>query len=196
MDQLPTAPMTASEEASALPERQERRRVELDGHLVQPDGVVLEVRLLDFSYNGCQLALPRFVIAGVEVRLSVPGRGAVAATVRWCKGGRAGLRFHDEPEDKAEVERNAERVPAAIEAQLRRVGRLAYSVTLRDVSPEGCKVDLVERPAVGEVMHLKLGGLDSLEARARWVEGHVAGLEFEHPLHPAVFAMMLDRLVE
>jgi hypothetical protein len=194
MDRTPTQPTIASEECSGLPERQERRRVELAGHLVPPDGVVLDVRILDFSYNGCQLALPRFVIAGDEVRLSVPGRGAITATVRWCKGGRAGLRFHDEPQEKEEIERNAERVPAAIEAQLRRVGRLAYSVSLRDVSPEGCKVELVERPAVGEVMHLKLPGLESLEARARWVEGHVAGLKFKHPLHPAVFAMLLDRL--
>jgi PilZ domain-containing protein len=194
MDRTPTQPTIASEEGSALPERQERRRVELAGHLVQPDGVVLDVRILDFSYNGCQLTLPRFVIAGDEVKLSVPNRGAIGATVRWCEGGRAGLRFHDEPQEKEEIERNAERVPAEIEAQLRRVGRLAYSVSLRDVSPEGCKVELVERPAVGEVMHLKLPGLESLEGRARWVEGHVAGLKFKHPLHPAVFAMLLDRL--
>lgn len=196
MDKAPSQPTIPSAHGSALPERQERRRVELAGHLVQPDGTVLDVRILDFSYNGCQLALPRFVITGDEVRLSVPGRGAIAATVRWCTGGHAGLRFHDEPEEKEEVERSCERVPAAIEAQLRRVGRLAYSVSLRDVSPEGCKVELVERPAVGEVMHLKLPGLESLEARARWVEGHVAGLKFKHPLHPAVFEMLLDRLAE
>ena len=196
MERMPTQPVTATETISALPEREERRPVEIRGHLVQPDGVVLDVRILDFSYNGCQLALPRFVIAGDEVRLSVPGRGAIAATVRWCKGGRAGLRFHDEPEEKEEIERSAERVPAAIEAQLRRVGRLTYEVSLRDVSPEGCKVELVERPAVGEVMHLKLPGLDSLEARARWVEGYVAGLKFKHPLHPAVFSMLLDRLAD
>ncbi len=194
MEQIPTDIPAAGEERSALPDRRERRPVELAGHLVQPDGAVLDVHILDFSYNGCQVAVPRFLVAGDEVGLSVPGRGAINATVRWCKGGRAGLRFHDEPVAKAEVERGAERVPATIEAQLRRVGHLAYSVSLRDVSPEGCKVELVERPLVGEVMHLKLPGLETVEARARWVDGYVAGLKFKHPFHPAVFSMMLDRL--
>ena len=194
MEQFPTDLSAAAEESSALPNRQERRTVALAGHLVQPNGAVLDVHVLDFSYNGCQVAVPRFVIAGDQVQLSVPNRGAIAATVRWCKGGRAGLRFHDEPVAKAEVERSAERMPAAIEAQLRRVGHLAYTVSLRDVSPEGCKVELVERPLVGEVMHLKLPGLETVEARARWVDGYVAGLKFKHPFHPAVFSMMLDRL--
>ena len=196
MEQIPTDISAADEERSAHPDRRERRPVELNAHLVQPNGAVLDVHVLNFSYNGCQLAVPRFLIAGDQVGLSVPGRGSVNATVRWCKGGRAGLRFHDEPEEKEEIERSAQRVPAAIEAQLRRVGRLAYEVSLRDVSPEGCKVELVERPAVGEVMHLKLPGLESLEARARWVEGYVAGLKFKHPLHPAVFSMLLDRLAD
>ena len=194
MEQVPTDMSAADEERGALPDRRERRAVELRGHLVQPNGTVLEVHVLNFSYNGCQLAVPRFLIAGDQVGLSVPGRGAINATVRWCKGGRAGLRFHDEPVEKAEVERSGERISAPIEAQLRRVGRLAYTVSLRDLSPEGCKVELVERPQVGEVMHLKLPGLEGVEARARWVDGYVAGLKFKHPFHPAVFAMTLERL--
>ena len=194
MEQIPTDVSAADEERGALPDRRERRPVELSGHLVQPNGAVLDVHLLNFSYNGCQLAVPRFLIAGDQVGLSVPGRGAINATVRWCKGGRAGLRFHDAPVEKAEVERSAERVPATIEAQLRRVGHLAYTVSLRDVSPEGCKAELVERPLVGEIMHLKLPGLESVEARVRWVDGYVAGLKFKHPFHPAVFAMTLERL--
>lgn len=194
MDCMPDAFPTTEDDGSALPERQQRKPVHLPAHLVEAGGVVLDVRLLDLSYNGCRLEVPRFLVAGDAVQLSVPGRGTIAAKVRWCKGGRAGLRFDAEPPPKAEIERSAERRPAAIEAQLRRIGRLNYSVAVRDLSPEGCKIDLVERPAVGEVLHIKLPGLETVETRVRWVEGYVAGLKFKQPIHPAVFDLLMDRL--
>ncbi|MEO7655201.1 MAG: PilZ domain-containing protein [Sphingomicrobium sp.] len=193
MEQLPTDFSFASEDTSHLPERQQRKDVRLPGELVLPDGAVLEVNVIDLSYDGCRLEVPKLVVAGEEVTLSVPGCGAIVATVRWRKGGRAGLRFHDEPVAKIEVNRAAERRPATVSAQLRRIGRLSYSVELRDISPEGCKIELVERPAVGEVMHVKLPGLETFETRVRWVEGYVAGLKFKYPIHSAVFAMLMDR---
>ena len=194
MEDMPSDFPAVGEDSTALPKRQERRGVHLPAHVVQSDGTVIEANLIDLSYNGCRLEVPKFLIVGDEVQLSVPGRGASAATVRWCKGGRAGLRFDDDAGAKVEVERSTLRLPATIEAQLRRTGRLGYSVELRDISRDGCKIELVERPAVGELMHVKLPGLESFETRVRWVEGHVAGLKFKHPIHPAVFAMIMDRL--
>jgi hypothetical protein len=109
--------------------------------------------------------------------------------------GRAGLKFDDnEPLPKPKVDRKADRRAAGIEAQLRRLGHLNYSVKLRDISPDGCQIDLVERPAIGEVMQVKLPGLGTMEARVRWVDNYVAGLNFERPMHPAVFDLLLQRV--
>lgn len=192
MDQVPVPPSAGGE--AGLPERAERRPVAFDAHLVIGGGLVLDVRVLDLSYDGCRVDVPRAVFEGDVVQLSVEGRGVIHATVRWCKDGRAGLKFSDEPQPKAKVDRKANRQTAGMEAQLRRIGRLTYSVELRDLSPDGCMIDLVERPAIGEVMQVKLPGLESMEARVRWVDNYIAGLKFERPMHPAVFDLLLQRL--
>lgn len=193
MDQMPIAPPTVSDDAG-LPERPQRRPVAFAAHLVINSGVVLDVRVLDLSYDGCQVEVPKPLFEGDAVQLSVQSRGAIHATVRWCKDGKAGLRFDDEPAAKPKVDRKAARQTTGIEAQLRRLGHINYSIKLRDISPDGCQVDLVERPAVGEVMHVKLPGLGTMEARVRWVDNYVAGLKFERPMHPAVFDLLLRRI--
>jgi hypothetical protein len=193
MDQLPSVPPSASEPAG-LPERARRRPVEFRAHLVLPGGAVLDVLVHDLSYDGCQIEAPAPLFEGDSVQLSVQGRGVIEATVRWFKDGRAGLRFADEEPAKDHVARKGKRRTAGMEAQLRRIGRLSYSVALRDLSPDGCMIDLVERPALDEVMQVKLPGLDTLPARVRWVDDYVAGLKFEHPMHPAVFELLLQRM--
>ncbi|MEO6113574.1 MAG: PilZ domain-containing protein [Sphingomicrobium sp.] len=196
MDQVPIVPATEGDQ-SGLPERAERperRPVAFHAHLVIGGGMTLDVRVLDLSYDGCQVEVPKAVFEGDAVELAVEGRGAIQAMVRWCKDGRAGLKFADEPQLKAKVDRNADRHAAGMEAQLRRIGRLSYSVELRDLSPDGCMIDLVERPAIGEVMQIKLPGLETLEAQVRWVDNYIAGLKFVRPMHPAVFDLLLQRL--
>ena len=56
-----------------------------------------------------------------------------------------------------------------------------------DASPEGCKVEFVERPAIGERVWVRFDGIEPLEGTVRWVEGHVGGVKFKRPLHQAVF---------
>ena len=193
MDQVPSVPPTAGD-TGGLPERAARRPVEFRAHLVLGGGVVLDVRVLDLSYDGCQIDVPKAIFEGDSVQLSVQGRGAIEATVRWCKEGRAGLKFPDEEQAKQQVARKGNRRTAGMEAQLRRIGRLTYSVELRDLSPDGCMIDLVERPVIGEVMQVKLPGLETMPARVRWVDDYIAGLKFERPMHPAVFELLLQRM--
>ncbi|WP_394999616.1 PilZ domain-containing protein [Sphingomonas sp.] len=96
--------------------------------------------------------------------------------------------------DKAEsIERRAEREPFGAEIELRRTRGMKYHVTVRDCSPEGCCINLVDRVGLDEVIWVKLPGLESLEAYVCWTKGFVAGLEFAKPLHPAVFQMLLQR---
>lgn len=194
MDHAPGVPQSASDDVSGLPEREARRAVEFPAHLVISGGLVLDVRVLDLSYDGCQVEVPKVVFENDEVQLSVQGRGVIQATVRWCNSGRAGLKFAAEGDDHDEVDRKNSRRSSGIEAQLRRIGNLSYRVAVRDISPEGCQIDLVERPAIGEVMQLKLPGLETMSARVRWVDNYVAGLHFERPMHPAVFELMMQRM--
>ena len=77
---------------------------------------------------------------------------------------------------------------------LRRLGQNNYRVRVNDLSPEGCKVELVERPRVGEHVLIRFDGLESLDAEVCWVEGFVAGLRFEKPIHVSVFDLLLERL--
>lgn len=193
MDHIPSAPPLGGQ-AAGLPERAQRRAVDFRAHLVLTDGTVLDVFVHDLSYDGCQIEVPTTLIEGDEVRLSVQGRGVIHATVRWFKDRRAGLRFADETPAREQVKRQSNRRAAGMEAQLRRIGRLSYSVELRDLSRDGCMIDLVERPVIGEVMHIKLPGLETLEARVRWVDNYIAGLKFERPMHPAVFELLLQRM--
>lgn len=193
MDHASAAPPPADDFAG-LTERATRRPVEFPAHLVLGGGAVLDVRVLDLSYDGCRIDVPRPLVEGDQVQLSVQGRGVIDAAVRWCKDGRAGLKFAEEPDTNQHVARSGPRRTASMEAQLRRIGRLKYRVELRDLSPDGCMIDLVERPALDEVMQIKLPGLETLQARVRWVDNYIAGLKFEQPIHPAVFELLLQRM--
>jgi hypothetical protein len=60
-------------------------------------------------------------------------------------------------------------------------------VRVYDASPSGCRIEFVERPAVGERVWVKFDSLVAVEGYVRWIEGHVGGVEFERPLYDAVF---------
>ena len=82
--------------------------------------------------------------------------------------------------------RNARRFALKAEVGIRRAGVLPFRVPIFDASPEGCKIELVERPAVGERVWVKFDGLEAIEG-TRWVKGHTGGVSFSRPLHEAVF---------
>ena len=81
-----------------------------------------------------------------------------------------------------------------MEVILRRAGQGSYRVKIFDVSPHGCKAEFVERPKLDELVWIKFDNLQSLEAMVCWVRGFEVGLEFEAPIHPAVFEMLVQRL--
>jgi hypothetical protein len=83
--------------------------------------------------------------------------------------------------------RQADRVPLTAEVGIRRSGLNAFRVRVFDASPQGCKIEFIERPAVGERVWVKFDGLEALSATVRWVEGHIGGVHFERPLYGAVF---------
>jgi hypothetical protein len=176
-------------------ERRERRPVSLRGYAVREDGSNVEVLLLDLSYEGCGIETPAELAAGEKIKLSVMQRGAIDAEVRWCRGGRAGLVFKaEEPVAKQHWPRRHSRTPLTAEVSMRRLGNSNFRVRIYDLSPSGCRLELVDRPRVEEHVLVKFEGLETLEAEVCWIEGPTAGLRFERMIHPAVFDLLMARL--
>jgi hypothetical protein len=175
--------------------RSERRAVRMRGYCVLEGGATHEIFVLDLSYEGCGIEISVPLEAGQPLKLSVLRRGAIDSVVRWYRDGKAGLAFVPvEPDAATHSPRQSERIALAAEVCLRRIGKSTFRVTMTDVSPEGCKVQLVERPAKDERVLVKFEGLEVLEANVCWVDGFTAGLSFEKPMHPAVFELLVERL--
>jgi len=176
-------------------DRRERRLVSLSAFVVREDGSTIEALILDLSYDGCGIETPAQFRPDEAVKLSVLRRGAIESRVRWCRNGRAGLIFEPEqPNEKKHWPRRSERIATSAEVSLRRLGQSGRRVRVTDLSPEGCKVRLPHQPRVGEHLLIKFEGLELLESEVCWAEGFDAGLRFERPFHPAVFALVAERL--
>jgi hypothetical protein len=184
------------QDGSPVPvDRSERRPVALRGYVIAADGEHHEIKLLDLSYEGCGVETSIELKPGATVKLSVLRLGGIEAEVRWYQDGKAGLVFAPlEAEVKKHWPRRSERLSLAAEVRLRRIGKATFRVNVNDVSPEGCRVQLVERPAEGEHVLVKFAGLEVLESRVCWVDGFTAGLKFDKPIHPAVFDLLVARL--
>lgn len=90
--------------------------------------------------------------------------------------------------------RGSERIPIEAMAKLRRRGHHNFSVKAYDLSPHGCQLEFMERPQLEETVWVKFEGLELLQATVRWVENMRVGVEFERPLHAAVFDQIVGTL--
>jgi hypothetical protein len=165
------------------------------GFALRPDGSSVEVLILDLSYEGCGIETPSEFEAGEPLKLSVLRLGGIDTHVRWCRDGKAGLVFDtDKTGEKSHWPRRVERESLTAEVSLRRLGKLNYRVRVYDISAAGCKVELVDRPRLEEHVLVKFEGLEALESEVCWIDGPTAGLRFEKAIHPAVFALLVERL--
>lgn len=76
----------------------------------------------------------------------------------------------------------------------RKPTELPYEVTLQDLSPQGCRIALRERVLPGQLVWITLPGLENLPSLVRWSGEWTAGIEFEKPMHAAVFDHVAARL--
>lgn len=90
--------------------------------------------------------------------------------------------------------RRGTRVPAEAEVEFRRPREQYYAITMRDLSQHGCCVACPERLDAGELVWVHLPSLESLPAWVRWTEKAQSGVEFDRPMHRAVFEMLAGRL--
>jgi hypothetical protein len=176
-------------------QRRERRPVSMRGFALRRDGSSVEVVVLDLSYEGCGVETPVEFEPGEPLKLSVLSLGGIDTHVRWCRGNKAGLVFDsDGSAHKPHWPRRGERESLTAEVSLRRLGKLNYRVRVYDISPEGCKVELVDKPRLEEHVLVKFEALEALESEVCWIDGMAAGLRFEKPIHPAVFELLVERL--
>jgi hypothetical protein len=89
--------------------------------------------------------------------------------------------------DEWSKRRSAERVTLTSEVGIRRAGIQSFRVRVFNGSPVGCKVEFIERPALGERVWVKFDGLEALQGTVQWLTGHIGGVRFARPLHDAVF---------
>ena len=94
----------------------------------------------------------------------------------------------------ADQPRRTDRVPIGAEISMRRSFDTRYRVQLLDFSPQGCRIELVERVRVGDRLWISLPGIETVEAITCWVDDFVAGVEFVTPLHPSVFDMLTTQM--
>lgn len=180
---------------SAPPDRSERRPVSLRGYAILADGSHHSITVLNLSYEGCGIEAATPLVPGQPLKLSVLRRGAIDAVVRWSRDGKAGLVFTALAAGaRAHGPRRSARIELVADIVLRRIGRSSFRVAATDASPDGCRVELVERPSEGERVLVKFDGLEPLEAEARWIDGFTAGLRYVRPMHPAVFELLVERL--
>jgi hypothetical protein len=86
------------------------------------------------------------------------------------------------------------RLPVLAKVEFRRVRAMHYSIPVHDLTPQGCRIGSPERLLDGETVWVQLPSLESLTATVRWAGIGVSGVEFERPMHAAVFDMMANRL--
>lgn len=192
-------PAYAFAEIDAQPlQRRERRPITLAACANREDGSMFSMTVVDLSFDGCGVICSAPLIVGERIFLSVVGRGSASAVVRWVEGTRAGLSFRplEAANEPQKVTRIHHRISVEGEVTMRRAGKTSFRVNVYDLSPEGCKAEFVERPALHEQLWIKFEGLEALEASVRWMAGPKAGLRFARPLHAAVFDLLVRRLTQ
>ena len=92
--------------------------------------------------------------------------------------------------------RRFSRKAIASEALVRRVGSFSFEVALKDISVDGCRVEMLEPCEVGDCTITRFPKLEPLGSRVCWANGTATGMQFSNAIHPAVFDMLLARLLE
>ncbi len=94
---------------------------------------------------------------------------------------------------EADAERRlGDRVALTVGITLRERNWKAQPAGLIDLSRTGCRVNNLTI-AAGTVVWVKLPGLEPFEAKVSWCHGWQCGIQFQQPMHPAVFEHFIAR---
>jgi len=87
------------------------------------------------------------------------------------------------------IQPRAERISFDMLVRYRNLGNRA-TVLLKNLTTGGARVEGIEGLRYGDMITLLLPSLKPKDAYVVWVKGQSAGIAFERPLHPNVFATL------
>ena len=90
--------------------------------------------------------------------------------------------------------RRSERLELGADVEFRRKRAMHYTIRMHDLTPHGCKIAPPEHVETGELVWVQLPSLHSLASHVKWAGDWQSGVEFDRPMHPAVFDMIAARL--
>jgi hypothetical protein len=90
--------------------------------------------------------------------------------------------------------RRDQRLSLDADVEFRRKKQAHYTVRMQDLTPNGCRIAPPERVDAGELVWVQLPSLESLSSRVKWATAWQSGVEFDRPMHPAVFDLLASRL--
>lgn len=90
--------------------------------------------------------------------------------------------------------RRTERVPLQCEVEFRRQGDGRYMVDLLDLSPEGCCIAPPVKVEAGQIIFLRLPGMEAIQGKVAWIEEWRVGVQFDRPIYGPVFDNLIARL--
>ena len=83
--------------------------------------------------------------------------------------------------------RKKKRYSISAEGRYRKGTGVRFNIAIQNLSEHGCQfADLVGRIDVGDDITIRIGEIGPIPARVKWIEKRMAGVEFDHPLHPSV----------
>ncbi len=93
--------------------------------------------------------------------------------------------------DKLNADRRAPRVGIELPVRCKH-GTERSTVILKDLNQYGARIEGLENLRIDDTLRLMLPGLRPKMAFVVWSRDRVCGLEFEHPLHDAVFESLVS----
>lgn len=99
--------------------------------------------------------------------------------------------FLDTANGGADAQRRAPRLGFELPVRCKH-GLVRSTVMLKDLTPYGARIEGLPRQRIGEPIDLFLPGLKVRMAFVVWSEDNSSGLEFDHALHPDVFATLVS----
>jgi hypothetical protein len=159
------------------------------GKLVDSAGGQQLIRIKNMSAGGVMAIVSRVPEVGDRVELELSSQ-KIPAGVVWTRGDAAGLKF-DQNVDLGELlagrkprhgfRARPPRLEIACKASVR-VGKLYYSVDVRDISLGGMKVEPIEEYCVGKNVVVVVESLRPIKGEVRWYSDRKAGIVFDKPL--------------
>jgi len=147
------------------------------------------IRVKNLSAGGLMGYLGRAPAIGEHVEIELSSQ-TIPSTVVWIRDDLVGLKF-DQNIDLGELlagrkQRHGFRPrPPRLEIHCKasvKVGKVYYTVDVRDVSLGGMKVEPIEEYCVGQPVVVVVESLKPIKGEVRWYSDRKAGIVFDQPL--------------